>query len=156
MLSEKTLVRKRRRIVNCVWSVSWLCTTSRYYSAQLSMVWGMRLYPAGKRGGFRHFSVELADLHKHYFFNCDINILWVCLLFDLLPESDLNARCWKWLILSLWSLCEDVETKLRSFVDSTIPHNSVQGAILCQHIRSQCGFAAVIAHVGFPTELFFL
>lgn len=36
-------------------------------------------------------SAERADLHKHYFFNCDINILWVCLLFDLLPESDLNA-----------------------------------------------------------------
>lgn len=101
-------------------------------------------------------SAELADLHKHYFFNCDINILWVRLLFDLLPESDLNARRLKWLILLLCSLREDVETKLRSFVDSTIPHNLVQGAILCQHILSQCGFAAVTAHVRFPTELFLL
>lgn len=98
-------------------------------------------------------SVELADLHKHYFFNCDINILWVRLLFNLLPESDLNAQRWKRLILSLCSLRKYFETKLRSFVDSTIPHHLVQGAILCQHILSQCGFAAVTAHAGFPLIL---
>lgn len=117
------------------------------------MVWGMRLYPAGKQ--IQTLSAEFADLHKHHFFNCDINILWGRLLFDLLPEFDLNAQSWKRLTLSLCSLGKDFETKLRSFVGSNIPHHLVQGTFLYQHILSQYGFAAVTAHAGLPTELFF-
>lgn len=147
--SDKAGMRKMRRMVN---SVCWVAY-SRYYSVWLSMVWGMRLYPAGKQ--IQTLSAELADPHKHHFFNCDINILWVRLLFDLLPRFDLNAQRWKRLTLSLCSLRKDFETKPRSFVDSTIPHHLVQGTFLCQHILSQCGFAAVTAHAGFPTELFF-